>query len=301
MRVLVTGAAGFVGRAVMARLRAEGGSTPIGVDVVDGAGVKVVGDLADAATLAACFAQRVDAVVHLATWPGGIAEREPERAWAVNMDSSRRLVAAAAEAGHRPRLVFASSIAVYGDPLPALIDDATPLSPTLLYGAHKAMMETWLDTQTRRGAINALSLRLPGVVARPRASTALRSAFLSDVFHALAADEPIALPVSPDATTALRSVESIAGNLVHALHCESTGAMNLPATVMRIGDLVDAIARATGASASRVTWDPDPVIEAQFGRVPPMHTPRAVAAGFNADAGLEGLVEAALAGLNFSR
>lgn len=297
MRILVTGAGGFVGRAVMARLRADGGCTPIGVDVVEGAGVDIFGDLGDAATLAACFAERVDAVVHLATWPGGIAEREPERAWAINMDASRRLVAAAAEAGHRPRIVFSSSIAVYGDPLPALIDDATPLSPTLLYGAHKAMMETWLDTQTRRGAVSALSLRLPGVVARPRASQALRSAFLSDLFHALAADEPITLPVSPGATTALQSVASIARNLVHAIGIEPTGAMNLPAQVMRVGDLVSAVANATSRPTGRVAWEPDPVIEAQFGRVPPLQAPRAEQLGFRADADLPSLVDAALAGI----
>jgi D-erythronate 2-dehydrogenase len=163
------------------------------------------------------------------------------------------------------------------------------------------MMEIWLDTQTRRGAINALSLRLPGVVARPRASTALRSAFLSDLFHALAADEPITLPVSPDATTALQSVDCVARNLVNALECDTTGAMNLPAQVTRVGDLVDAVARATGACASRVTWDPDPVIEAQFGRVPPLHAARASAAGFQADEGLESLVAAALSGLTPAR
>lgn len=299
LRVLVTGAAGFVGRTVVARLRDSVQVT--GVDAVAAPGVDVHGDLADSATLSRCFAQPVDAVLHLATWPGGAAEREPGRAWHVNMDAARLLVDAAAAQGHRPRFIFSSSIAVYGDPLPERIDDATPLAPTLLYGAHKAMMEIWLDNQTRRGAINALSLRLPGVVARPRASTALRSAFLSDLFHALAADEPITLPVSPDATTALQSVQCIAQNLVHALQCNATGAMNLPAQVMRIGDLVDAVARATGSSASRVSWDPDPVIEAQFGRVPPLHAPRAMAAGFRADEGLEGLVAAALAGLTFSR
>lgn len=297
MRVLVTGAAGFVGRSVMATLRADGASTPVGVDVVPGPGVDICGDLGEAATLARCFASRIDAVLHLATWPGGIAEREPERAWAVNMESARRLVAAAAEAGHCPRFVFASSIAVYGDPLPALIDDSTPLAPTLLYGAHKAMMETWLDTLTRRGEVSAISLRLPGVVARPRASQALRSAFLSDLFHALAADESITLPVTPDATTALQSVQSIARNLVRALGIKATGAVNLPAQVVRVGDLVSAVAAATTRSSERVAWEPDPVIEAQFGRVPPLRAVRAQELGFEADADLPSLVAAALSGI----
>jgi nucleoside-diphosphate-sugar epimerase len=156
-------------------------------------------------------------------------------------------------------------------------------------------METWLDTLTRRGAVNAISLRLPGVVARPRASQALRSAFLSDLFHALAADERITLPVSPEATTALQSVRSIARNLVHALGIEASGAMNLPARVMRVGELVSAVATATSGSSETVAWQPDPVIEAQFGRVPPLRAPRAEQLGFRADADLPSLVEAALA------
>jgi D-erythronate 2-dehydrogenase len=233
-------------------------------------------------------------VLHLATWPGGAAEREPERAWEVNMEATRLLAAAAAATGRQPRFVFASSIAVYGEPLPARIDDSTPLTPTLLYGAHKAMMETWLDTQARRGSLRALSLRLPGIVARPRSSTALRSAFLSDLFHALAADEPITLPVSPEATTALQSIDRVAGNLVHALGCDATGAMLLPAQVLRVGDLVDAVSAATGTSAARVSWAPDPLIEAQFGRVPPLHAERATGLGFSADVGIEALVAASL-------
>jgi phenylpropionate dioxygenase-like ring-hydroxylating dioxygenase large terminal subunit len=134
LRVLVTGAAGFVGRAVVARLRDS--AQVIGVDAVSAPGVDVHGDLADSATLSRCFAQPVDAVLHLATWPGGAAEREPNRAWHVNMDAARLLVDKATAQGHRPRFVFSSSIAVYGDPLPERIDDATPLAPhPALWGA----------------------------------------------------------------------------------------------------------------------------------------------------------------------
>jgi nucleoside-diphosphate-sugar epimerase len=238
----------------------------------------------------------VDAVLHLATWPGGAAEREGARGWAVNVDAAHALAAAALAADCR-RFVFASSIAVYGEPLPALVDDSTPLAPTLLYGAHKAMIEIWLDTLTRRGDLHALSLRLPGIVARPRGSTALRSAFLSDLFHALAVGEPITLPVSREATAALQSVQCVAANLASAIECDASGAMNLPAQVLRVGELVDAVARATGVSASLAAWNPDPVIEAQFGRVPPLHAARAAALGFRADEGPDGLIATVLAGL----
>ena len=97
MRILVTGAAGFVGRTVVARLRDSAQVT--GVDAAAGPGVDVQGDLADSGTLSRCFAEPVDAVLHLATWPGGAAEREPDRAWYVNMEAARQLVTAAAANG----------------------------------------------------------------------------------------------------------------------------------------------------------------------------------------------------------
>ena len=296
--MLVTGAAGFVGRSVMARLR--GSHEAIGLDVVPGSGVDVCGDLRDAAVLAQAFAGGVDAVIHLATVPGGAAERDPALAWAVNVDGTRALAdaAMAASSGARPtRFVFASSIAVFGDPLPALIDDATPCSPRLLYGAHKAMMETWLQARTLRGEVAALSLRLPGILARPRGSAALKSAFISDLFHALAAGESITLPVSPAATIGVMSVPRLAANLQHALEGTATGTMNLPALHVTMADLVAAVAAATDADPEQVSWSPDEALEAQFGRFPPLRADRAAALGFRADDDVAALVDAALAAI----
>ncbi len=92
-----------------------------------------------------------DAIVHLATVPGGAAESDPALAWRVNVDATRTLFDAAARASTPIRLVFASSIAVFGDHLPTPLDEDTPVAPSMLYGAHKAMMETWLATLGRRG------------------------------------------------------------------------------------------------------------------------------------------------------
>jgi nucleoside-diphosphate-sugar epimerase len=128
----------------------------------------------------------------------------------------------------------------------------------------------------------------------------MRSAFLSDLFHALSADEPITLPVSSAATVALQSVDCIVENLVHALGGESVGALNLPALVVSVGELVDAVAKATGSSTARVSWNPDPIIERQFGQMPPLLTPRAIELGFRSDESLEALVAAALEGLRGS-
>jgi D-erythronate 2-dehydrogenase len=238
---------------------------------------------------------QAEAILHLATVPGGAAEQDPRLAWEVNVEATRALIDIAARSTPAPRFVFASSIAVFGDPLPAQIDDTTPPAPRLLYGAHKAMMETWIDNQTRRGALRGLSLRLPGIIARPRGPSGMKSAFLSELFHALQADEPVTMPVSPVATTLLMSVQRVAANLAHALSSEASGHLNLPALRVRMSDLVAAVAATTGASTDRVSWDPDAALEAQFGALPPLIARRAEALGFTHDGDLEGLVRSALA------
>ena len=152
MRIVITGAAGFVGRALIRQLAGNHAVVALDSHAVSADGVEpVVGDIGDPAVLARAFAGGCDAVVHLATVPGGAAEQDPAEAWRVNVDASVGLIEAAGRTGGRPRFVLASSIAVFGDPLPPHIDDDTPLLPKMLYGAHKAIIETWLATQTRRG------------------------------------------------------------------------------------------------------------------------------------------------------
>lgn len=292
MKIVVTGAGGFVGQALVRHLgeRHEITATDSRLGGLPG----IEGDLCDPALIEALFAGGCDALIHLATVPGGAAELDPAGAKRVNIDATMALLDAAARAGTAPRVIFASSIAVLGDPLPALVDDGTPLRPTLLYGAHKAMMETWIDSQTRRGAICGLSLRLPGIVARPSGPSGMKSAFLSEVFHALAAGLPITLPVGPEATMWLMSVSRLVGNLTHAIENDATGAMTLPTCRAAMGELVDEIAAQTDAEPGLVTYAPDLALQAAFGAQPPLHTPLARSFGFSDDGSIGQLVAAAL-------
>ena len=220
MKIIVTGAGGFVGRRLVARL-ADANHLIVAIDRVleERSGVEAIaGDLADPELLERAFAGGCDAVVHLATTPGGAAERDPVGARRTNVDASMALTEAAAKAGRRPKFIFASSIAVFGDPLPpGGVDDETPLAPRLLYGAHKAMIEQWIATLSRRGEIDGLSLRLPGIVARPATASGMKSAFMSDLFHALRARTPLVSPISGAATMWLMSVECVTTAIVHAL------------------------------------------------------------------------------------
>lgn len=303
MRIVVTGAGGFVGRRLVAMLDDH---DVVAVDnnasaIPDLVNVnQVVGDLCDAEVIEEAFSGGCDAVMHLATVPGGAAEENPELARQVNVDATMALSSKAAATGNRPRFVFASSIAVLGNPLPPRVDDSTPLAPTLLYGAHKAMMEQWLATLTRRGELDAISLRLSGVVARPRGPSGMKSAFLSDMFHALRAGEAFVVPVSSAATCWLTSVDCAADNFEHALRvvlADAPGSrtVTLPTLRVRIADLVAEIAAQTGTPANLVEYEPDAQLEAAFGALPSLSTPAADALGFVNDGDVQSLVDKALA------
>ena len=273
MKIIVTGAGGFVGRHLVRKLLARGDDV-VGLDnVADGipnGAIVVVGDLGDAAVRERAIGKGCDALIHLATVPGGAAEADPAASRRINVDAMYDLLEEVAAAGNVPRIVYASSIAVYGDPFPqGGVDDATPLSPRMIYGGHKAMMETAVCLLSNRGAIDGVTVRLPGILARPKGPSGMKSAFMSNLFHALKAGEPFTCPVSPGATIWAQSVERCADNFVHALGLDSalmpvTRAVTLPAPTIRMNDLAAEIAHQCGVSAELVTYQPDAALERAF-------------------------------------
>ncbi|MFM5954844.1 MAG: NAD-dependent epimerase/dehydratase family protein [Novosphingobium sp.] len=305
MRIVITGAGGFVGRQIVDRLLAQG-DTVVGIDTQAGgipAGAEAVaGDLGDAAIRAAALAGGIDALIHLATVPGGAAEADPAASRRINVDAMYDLLLEAGAANPGLRVVYASSIAVFGDPLPTQVDDATPLSPKMVYGGHKAMMEDAVALFSNRGLIDGVTVRLPGILARPKGPSGMKSAFMSDLFHALKAGERFTCPVSAQGRIWAQSVARCADNFIHALSLDSallppTLAVTLPAQVIAMGDLAGEIARQCGVDAGLVEYRPDAALEAAFAAQPPLATPAAERAGFAHDGDLATLVASALATL----
>lgn len=304
--VLVTGASGFIGEAVVAALAADGGYAVTATDAKPAPaecpeGVQyVAGDISDPALLTRLCSEKIDAVIHLATLPSGAAEKDPQMAKRINLDATMALAERVCDQASPPRVVFASSIAVYTTHDGEAVDDATPVAPELFYGAHKAMAEVWLAALTRRGAIDAVSLRLPGIVARPRAPSGMTSAFWSDLFHALGNGERFVSPVSAKATTWLLSRPRTVWNILNALEMDSAAmpesrALALPALRCAMKDLARAILNHAGQDEELISYAPSEGVERIFGRYPPLVTDTARMLGFRDDGDLETLVRTVFA------
>jgi D-erythronate 2-dehydrogenase len=318
MNLLITGASGFIGRALSSRLLSDAARRPRGLGPIgrltlmdlrfEGPEVarvrRLSGSIADPALLARAFDTPVDVVFHLASVPGGAAEVNYELGRQVNLDATLKLLETAraqAVGGSKPPVfVFASSIAVLGAPLPPHVTDTTPPQPKLTYGAQKLLGEILVSDFSRRGWVDGRSIRLPGIVARPPARTGQLSAFLSDILRELAAGHSYDCPVAADATTWLMSVHCMVDNLLRAAvlpaaACKDTRVWTLPAQRTSMTQLVQAVADVYGEDVlQRVSYQSNPALEANFGCYPPLSTPAAEAVGFRHDGDLPTLVRQAL-------
>lgn len=307
MNIVITGASGFVGSALAQRLFTD---DQIKLTLVDnqfsssrlaGSRVSYVeGELQDPAVREQALSGGVDVLYHLAAVPGGAAEANPVLSKQVNLDATLALIEEVAATESCPRVVFTSTIAVLGAPMPAMVNDDSPIVPAMIYGTHKAMVELALANMSRRKLVDAVSVRLPGIIARPPAPSGLKSAFMSNLFHSLRAAEPFVSPVSAMATLWLMSVNQCVTNLLHAAQLDSqlmpaSRVVTLPALRCTMGELVAAVTEELNACAKLVTYAADAGLEALFGKHPPLQTPTAERAGFVHDGSLKHLVTEALA------
>lgn len=310
MRVMITGANGFIGRGLALRLLADGVLCGQPIEALllldqDLSGFpedkrirRHFGSVTDAALIRRILADGIDVVFHLVSVPGGAAEADYELGYEVNLQASLELLHQLRNAARPPRLVYASSVAVYGADLPSRMDEASLSLPKLSYASHKLMVETQLTDLARRGEVDGIALRLPGVVARPRQPNGLKSAFMSDLLHAVAAGEPYTCPVSPQATAWWMSAHCCVDNLIHA--AELRGAIaspiqQLPVLHLSIEQVLDALVGCFGEQhRALISYAPEPELEALFGSYPPLRTPQARALGFKHDGSASALIRNAL-------
>lgn len=311
MRVLITGADGFIGSGLVELLRARGrvGEAPVSTlaladrrlaqDVPAGA-LRFEGDLGSAAVLQRIADFRPELVFHLAAVPGGAAESDYALGRRMNLDATLEMFELLADSDRPPTVVYASSIAVYGTSLPEVVRPDTPLRPPLTYGAHKLACEILLADFSRRGLLDGRSVRLPGIVARPREPSGLASAFMSDLLHALRVGERFTCPVSPQATSWWMSAPCCAENLLLAAamdvsRADPGRAWPLPVLHLSIAQVIETCAMLYGDDRRQlVTFEPNAKLEAVFGSYPPLDDSASRDLGLHDDGSPDDLVRRAL-------
>jgi nucleoside-diphosphate-sugar epimerase len=311
MQVLIIGGAGMIGRKLAERLARDGalgGKAIDGLtlyDVVEGAApagagmpVKVLtGDLPAAGEARGIVAGRPDVIFHLAAIVSGEAEQDFDKGYRINLDGTRALLEAVRAAGYKPRLVFASSIAVFGAPFPEAIGDEFFNTPLTSYGTQKAICELLVSDYTRKGFLGGLSLRLPTVCVRPGRPNKAASGFFSSIMREPLAGQEAVLPVSESVMHWHASPRAAVGFMLHAATID-TGkvgprrALTMPGLAVTVGEQIAALRKVAGDKvAARIRREPDPFIEQIVAGWPRRFAAnRALDLGFRPDASFEEII-----------
>lgn len=314
MKVLIIGGAGMVGRNLAEALVASGqlGDQPVSevtlFDVVpaatQGAGgvqVKVeTGDISDRATMDALIAPRPEVIFHLAAIVSGEAEADFDKGYRINMDGTRHLFEAIrAIPGYHPRVVYTSSIAVFGAPFPEAIGDEFITAPMTSYGAQKMIGELLLNDYSRRGIFDGVGIRLPTIVVRPGKPNKAASGFFSGIIREPLAGLEAVLPVDDDVRHWVASPASATGFLIHAatMDTQPLGArrcLTMPGLSVTVGEMIAALGEVAGQDkVALIKRQPDATIRGIVAGWPRnFDAARASEVGFVADASFQDIIRA---------
>lgn len=307
-KIIVTGGAGFVGqRLIAALLRAQDTGQPglpafdqvISLDlapsaVVDGRVRSVVGDIADPVLLDRHVSGDVSVIYHLAAVVSGQAEADFDLGMRINLDGTRALLDRTRHLPAVPKLVFSSSVAVFGGELPPTVGEEQELRPTTSYGTQKAIGELLVADCTRKGFVDGRVVRLPTVVVRPGEPNAAASSFASGIIREPFAGLEAICPVPIETRLWLASPDTVVANLLHALALpRHVGrAINLPGLSVSVEQMLDSLSRIGGATRrALVRQEPDARISAiVLGWPNDFVVTRALALGFARDDSLDAVI-----------
>ena len=317
MKILVTGGSGFLGQQLIAALLAQprfelhdaaGRPAQPQIDSIVAfdrtAGVLgdprvnyVTGDIGEPRALEPLVDRDTGIVVHLAAVVSGTAEADFDLGMRVNVDGTPAAMRACRAAGNQPRVLFSSSVAVFGGDLPPVVTDATPPTPQGSYGIQKLIGELLVQDYTRKGFIDGRSVRVPTVVVRPGLPNGAASGFASGIIREPLAGHEAVLPVPPQTEMWVASPRAVIAMFLHALRLSPQQwgwhrSLNLPGLTVSMTEAIDALRRIGGDQVvGRIRPQPDEsVMRLVRTWAPRFDTARAVAMGFRADRDFDSIV-----------
>jgi D-erythronate 2-dehydrogenase len=313
MHILITGAAGMIGRKLTARLVKDSNLNGKSIDrltLVDvvapekpagfsGAVELSANDLSASGVAAKTIAGEPEVIFHLAGVVSGEAETDFEKGYRVNLDGTRTLLEAIRKANYKPKVVFTSSIAVYGAPFPRSIPDDFHLTPLTSYGTQKAICELLLADYSRRGFLEGVGIRLPTICVRPGKPNKAASGFFSGIIREPLAGQEALLPVADSVRHTHASPRAAVGFLIHAagLTPAQLGPrinLAMPGVSCTVGDQIDALRRVAGDKvAARIRRAPDELVQRIVsGWAEQLDAKRARDLGFKAEVKFDDIVRA---------
>jgi len=313
MKILVIGAAGMIGRKLVEALLQKGVlsgrkiSHILAYDVVmpeftDTGEITVdcrAGDLSAAAEAPSLVADKPDVIFHLAAIVSGEAETDFDKGYRINLLAVQYLFDAVRAQNYMPRVVYASSIAVFGAPFDDPIRDDFHLTPLTSYGTQKAIGELLLADYTRKGIFDGIGLRFPTIVVRPGKPNLAASGFFSNIIREPLAGKPAILPVLRDVKHWMASPNSAAGFCIHAAEIagEKVGPrrnLTLPGIAVTVGEMIEALGRIAGKSTvNLISEEPDEAINAIVSNWPrEFDASRALSLGFQCENSFDEIIQA---------
>lgn len=318
MKILITGGAGFLGQRLARKLLERGtlsleGGKPQTITQIDLLDVvkadlrdprvrSLEGDIADPAVLRQAIDTETRAIFHLAAIVSGQAEADFDLGMRINLDASRALLETCRALGHKPRVIFTSSVAVYGGNLPDTVRDDTALNPQSSYGTQKAIAELLLADYTRRGFVDGRVLRLPTISVRPGRPNAAASSFASGIIREPLNGEPAVCPVGADTRLWLLSPRGAIAALIAGCELDADAMadrtpINLPGVSVTAAEMAQALREVAGDEvADRISWQADARVERIVGSWPGRwDTSRATRLGLTGDGSFADIVRAYMA------
>ena len=314
MHVLVIGAAGMVGRKLVAALLAGegiGGRPVTGLTLADVVAPQapatalpvatVAADLSEPGLAAQLIGTRPDLIFHLAAIVSGEAEADFEKGYRINLDGTRLLFEAirleSLKVAYCPRVVFTSSIAVFGEPLPETIGDSHHLTPLTSYGTQKAIGELLLADYSRRGFMDGVGIRLPTIAVRPGKPNKAASGFFSGIIREPLAGQEAVLPVEDSVRHWFASPRAAVGFLLHAAGLDTSRLgqqrnLTMPGLAVTVSEQIEALGRVAGPEAvALIRREPNAVIaQIVAGWPKAFDAQRAIGLGFRADDSFDAII-----------